>query len=165
MSLGEGLRAIGELLVHVASDQILFPVLHLLFAGFLVYALARQFRAGKGEMVASVRRGEKSWSNFPMAYGLGSAIILVVVSLSERGIGHKVVVVTLDLVALLYLCFFNGWFRNKVLHGDGPSIGAEALPAGEYEAMLSHNGYVTKTVPFTIELGKTTAVEVKLEQR
>lgn len=63
----------------------------------------------------SVARGEKSWNYFYLAYGILSLFVTQIISLSECGKGYKVFITLVDLGTLLYLAFFNSWFRNKII--------------------------------------------------
>lgn len=63
----------------------------------------------------SVKRGDKSWNHFYLAYGILSVIVTQIISISEFGKGYKVLITVVDLALLLYLTFFNSWFRNKTI--------------------------------------------------
>lgn len=65
--------------------------------------------------MASCKRGEKSWSYFPLAYGILSVVVTQINSISEFAKGYKVLITVADLAILLYLSFFNSWFRNKTI--------------------------------------------------
>jgi len=98
----------------IISDIVVILFLHL---GLLITVLSailgsdRMKRDG-----AVVKRSEKSWNYFYLAYGVLSVIATQVISLSEYGKGYKVYIALVDLGALLYLGFFNDWFRNKVIY-------------------------------------------------
>ena len=66
--------------------------------------------------IASVRRCDESWNHFYLAYGILSVVVTQIISISKFGKGYKVLITVVDLAILLYLAFFNSWFRNKVIH-------------------------------------------------
>lgn len=68
-----------------------------------------------GEFSATVKRGPESWNKFNLAYGILSVLVVQVVSASSAYEEHKVFFSLLDLGLLLYLCFYNGWFRNQLM--------------------------------------------------
>jgi hypothetical protein len=87
--------------------------LHLGLLIIVLSAILGSYRMKRDD--ASVKRGEKSWNYFYLAYGVLSVIFIQVISLSESGKGYKVYIALVDLGTLLYLGFFNGWFRNKII--------------------------------------------------
>src|SRR5437870_13086053 len=64
---------------------------------------------------ARVFRGPKSRSRRVTAYGFSSVIILQLINSSETFKGNKVLISIADIAILFYLCFFNGWFGNKII--------------------------------------------------
>lgn len=102
-----------ELLHCILGDSVVFVALHVGLLVIVLYAIwgERKMKCDK----VSVKRGEKSWAHFFLAYGILLVIVTQVISLSEFGKGYKVVITVVDLAALLYLAFFNSWFRNKMI--------------------------------------------------
>ena len=100
-------------LKYILSDSIVFVVLHL---GLLVLVFCAIWgeRKMKRDM-APVKRGKKSWNHFYLAYGILSVVVTQIISISEFGKGYKVLITVVDLAILLYLAFFNSWFRNKII--------------------------------------------------
>ena len=102
-----------DFLKCIFSDSVGFVILHLGLLALLLYAVLGE-RKMKRDM-ASVKRGEKSWNHFYLAYGILSVVITQIISISEFGKGYKVLITVVDLAILLYLAFFNSWFRNKTI--------------------------------------------------
>jgi hypothetical protein len=97
----------------IFSDSIVFVTLHIGLLALVVYAIWGE-RKMKYNM-ARVKRGDKSWNHFYLAYGILSVVVTQIISISEFGKGYKVVITVMDLAILLYLAFFNSWFRNKTI--------------------------------------------------
>lgn len=72
-------------------------------------------RLNKATLVATVTRSDISWGYFPIAFFILFGFYGVIVA-SEDLAGHtKNILHTFNGLATLYLCFFNGWFRNKIV--------------------------------------------------
>jgi len=109
--------ALFSILKCVVSDKIIFPIFELFFLLFFVYAIARDKKliGRKKGAVLSVKRGELSWNNIFISYGLASVVIIQIISSSESLKNYKVIISLMNLVFLMYLVFFNGWLRNKII--------------------------------------------------
>ena len=89
--------------------------------GLIAYAAYRQWLYARrdikrqGGVLATVKRGEQGWSYLNLAYGITSILLIQIISVSEALKGHKVALSLADLSALVYLFFYNGWFRNKTI--------------------------------------------------
>lgn len=97
----------------VIGDTGMILWLHLGLLLLVLYAIWKSFRMKRDG--ASVKRSPQSWNYFYLAYGVLSVIVTQVISLSEFGKGYKVVIAIVDLGTLLYLGFFNSWFRNTIM--------------------------------------------------
>ena len=99
------------------SDQFIFPAFQVGFLLFTIFAWAkdRGFITQKGSVTASVKRGGESWNHFHLAYALLVVVFVAAISTTEALKGYKTLVTIIDLALLLYLCFFNGWCRNKII--------------------------------------------------
>jgi len=99
------------------SDQVVFPLLQLYLVFVFVYAFAKESRwfRKKSNLSLAVKRGEKSWDYFHVAYGIALLILVEVVGSTEALTGHKTLISVVDIVILTYLAFFNSWFRNKIM--------------------------------------------------
>jgi len=62
-----------------------------------------------------VKRGEKSWNYFVIAYSALLAIVLTSISIVDISWEYKVLGIIFLALILFYLCFFNDWFRNKIV--------------------------------------------------
>jgi len=99
--------------MYIFRDSVVFVILHFGLFALFFYAIHRE-QIMKLDMV-SVRRGKEGWNYFYIAYGILSIIVIQIISLSEFGKGYKVLFAVMDLAILLYLTFFNSWFRNKTM--------------------------------------------------
>lgn len=81
----------------------------------------RRLRAGSGGARASdsasaqVVRGENSMNLLYTFYGVATLIYALTVQVAEAAQGYKVAILVTDYLSLTYLCFFNSWFRNKLI--------------------------------------------------
>lgn len=98
--------------MHLNTDLILLPVLLIGLIGFSVYAA---WQHARWDMRGCVRRGGIARDWFYWLYGFISIGLLQLINVSEALVGHKVLVSILSLGSVMYLLFFNGWFRNKLL--------------------------------------------------
>jgi hypothetical protein len=99
------------------SDTVAFPAFQALFLALILYAFVkdrRWFTRSKG-FSATVKRGKESWTNFHLMYGLLAVVFVEVINTTESLKGFKTIITVTDLSFLFYLCFFNGWFRNKTI--------------------------------------------------
>lgn len=106
-----------EALLSVAQDKHVFPIFQVLIALVLTYGLIKEYGRlrQKGSVTLSVKRGKESWNYFHLMYALLVVVIVEVNNTAEALKGCKTIITLLDLAALFYLCFFNGWFRNRTL--------------------------------------------------
>lgn len=101
------------LLQLAISDIVIILLLHLGLLILVLYAIFVSYRMKLD--CASVKRSERGWNYLYLAYGVLSVIVTQVISLSEFGKGYKIFIALVDLGTLLYLGFFNSWFRNKII--------------------------------------------------
>lgn len=102
-----------DFLKCICGDSVVFVMLHIGLLALFLYAVLEE-RKMKNDMPA-VKRSEKSWNHFSLAYGILSVIVTQIISISEFGKGYKVLITIIDLALLLYLAFFNNWFRRKTI--------------------------------------------------
>lgn len=65
-----------------------------------------------------LKRGEKSWAFFPLAYNILLTISTSIVSVLPNDICSWIVKIILILFVSIFfyrLCFMNDWFRNKIV--------------------------------------------------
>ncbi|HAF21428.1 MAG TPA: hypothetical protein DCK93_00715 [Blastocatellia bacterium] len=110
----------------VSSDRIFFFAFEIAFWLFVIAAYLKEKQFGRRlrrkifgppglEATLSVKRGEESWNAFILAYGIASVVFTEVIGSTSAFPNHKTILMVSNLGALLYLSFFNGWFRNRVL--------------------------------------------------
>ena len=110
-----------ELFKLLICDSIVFIAFHFFLFFTLLYAVIkvslgkRRFEKGDSGVEATVIRGDPSWNSLQLTYGIASVLIIQLISVSESFKGFKVAISIVDLSALFYLFFYNGWFRNKVI--------------------------------------------------
>lgn len=99
------------------SDQVIFPLFEILLFIIFLYASAKEYRwfTKEASIYGAVKRGEKSWNHFYLAYGVASVVLLQVINSSEALKGYKIIISLINLFILFYLAFFNSWFRNKII--------------------------------------------------
>jgi hypothetical protein len=95
------------------SDKVVFPVFQILFLLVFVYAVLQELLTRNSGIM--VTRGEEGWKNFEFAYGILAVIATLLISTTEALKGHKTIIALSDLGVLLYLVFYNSWFRNKLV--------------------------------------------------
>ncbi|HHT9109745.1 MAG TPA: hypothetical protein ACFYDZ_01130 [Candidatus Brocadiaceae bacterium] len=104
-------------LKYVISDALMFSAFQIIFLALFLFALVkdRGWFARDTGCSATVKRGKESWANFHLMYGLLAVVFVEVINTTEIFKGFKTIITLADLSALFYLCFFNGWFRNKTI--------------------------------------------------
>ena len=67
-------------------------------------------------MRGSAKRGNISWAYFPIAYGIILTIVVGIIQLLEIINWYwRILLIVVLGVLFFYLCFFNDFFRNKVV--------------------------------------------------
>jgi thiosulfate reductase cytochrome b subunit len=100
------------------SDKFIFPLFEGAFLFLFVYALLHEkgFLRNQSNLKLSVEKGKESWGNFTLAFGIASIIVLMqIINSADALHGYKTIISIVNLLMLIYLIFFNGWFRNKVI--------------------------------------------------
>jgi hypothetical protein len=69
----------------------------------------------------SVKRGAESREQFHLAYGLLSVIVLQVVNSAQALHDYKTVLSIADIAVVVYLAYFSGWMRNKIITAEAGS--------------------------------------------
>jgi len=85
----------------------------LLFIGALAFFKDRFRRRRMIGLV--VRRGDQSRTKIHLAYGFVSVMMLQVINSTQAWKSHKTIISIVDLTLLLYLSYWNTWYRNKVI--------------------------------------------------
>jgi hypothetical protein len=97
----------------------------LLLVALVQDARGRRGRGSRGVSHGGVRvsdsasveakRGERSMNLLYTFYVVATLIYALTVQVAEAGQGYKVAILVADYVGLTYLCFFNSWFRNRLI--------------------------------------------------
>lgn len=107
-------------LIFLTQDQITFWVLQSILLLMLIYAFICSaheiYYSGKGGVSFILKRGKKSRGYFHhFASGFISVIIAVTISIADTAHGHKVFIFLVDVIIVLYLSYWNGWSKNKLV--------------------------------------------------
>jgi hypothetical protein len=99
------------------SDKFIFPLFEGAFLFLFIYALLHEkgFLRNQSNLKLSVERGKESWGNFTLAFGIASIVLMQIINSADALYGYKTFISIGNLLMLIYLIFFNGWFRNKVI--------------------------------------------------
>jgi len=98
------------------GDAIILIVVHAGLVVLLIRALVHAYRVRHSEGITlTVTRGDKSMNFLFAFYGVATVVITLLTQVAEAACGYKAVIVAADYLILTYLCFFNVWFRNRLL--------------------------------------------------
>jgi hypothetical protein len=106
-----------HIITALLSDVVIFSLLQLYLIAVFIYAIRMEagwFRK-RSNLIMTVKRGEKSWDYFNIAYGVALLILVEIIGSTEAFVGYKTAITIIDVVMLTYLAFFNSWFRNKIM--------------------------------------------------
>lgn len=94
------------------SDRIIFILVQGAFHVFLFFAIAKHLL---WKPAGVITRGKESRSTFLLFHGLSVLLLFQIISTTDLGVAWnwKPWLSLLNFVAVGYLAFFNGWFRNK----------------------------------------------------
>ncbi len=103
---------------NVAADQIVLWALPIVLVATALYGLRRD----KGWLLppspfegSSLTRGPESWNRLNLAFGIVSVNVLQIVGSSDALPSCRAALGFVNLAAMIYLFFFNGWFRNMAI--------------------------------------------------
>jgi hypothetical protein len=70
-----------------------------------------------GEIGVKVTRGEQSWTYFGLAFTVLSVLYIEINNNYHRlaDSSYSIAILTADVAVLFWLCFYCGWFRNKII--------------------------------------------------
>lgn len=88
-------------------------ILGLVFLYSLVADIITKFKRSKLSM--SVTRGNESWEYFIISYNILAIFFIAVASVSVFFNTYKIIIIIVNQIILIYLCFLNSWFRNKIM--------------------------------------------------
>jgi len=115
-----------RILILITDDRFTFSAFQIGFCILVLVAFVkdkqflrrirrRVFGPPSLEVSASVKRGEESWNAFLLAHGIASVSFIGIIASTSAFSHHKSFFMLTNLLVLLYLFFFNAWFRNKIL--------------------------------------------------
>lgn len=101
----------------IISDKVIFPLFEVAFLLLFIYAFFYEKASfkKKGNLKVDVKRSKDTWENFPLAFGIVSIVLMQIINSADALYGYKTFISIVNLLMLIYLSFFNGWFRNKVI--------------------------------------------------
>jgi len=108
-------------LTSLLNDKYLFFIVQVIYLLLFLIALSRdilerwQKKHKTRGSSASVIRGEKSMSKLHSVYVAMTFLIVLVILNVQIIENHRVIFIVIDVGVLAYLCFFNAWFRNKLI--------------------------------------------------
>jgi hypothetical protein len=103
------------------SDAFLFWVLQVglvlfvLFAALWNWIAAR--KAGLGGLAMQINRGDFSMGYFYGTYAaINGILVAICTSVDVAAVkDHRILWIVFDTAAVVYVCLFNGWFRNHLV--------------------------------------------------
>lgn len=101
------------LILVVTKDNLIFPIFECIFLLLIIFAVYKEFSRKRSGL--ALKRGSESWQNLAFTYGVLSIILIELINSVDFVNDYKTILILLNLSALLYLCFYNDWFRNKVV--------------------------------------------------
>ena len=88
-------------------------VLSLAFIGSLIADLVTRFKKSKLSM--KVTRSITSWEYLIISYNILTVFFIAIVSVSIYFNEYKIIIIVVDQIFLVYLCFLSSWFKNKII--------------------------------------------------
>jgi len=101
----------GDLVAVIIQELILFGLVILA----IVRTIAIKIKSRRSNLQATVNRGPQSMSSIHAWFGITSVLFTLAIDVADALAGYKALVVLINYSLLLYLFFFNSWFRNQVL--------------------------------------------------
>ena len=74
-----------------------------------------KYRVIGAKVSSGIKRGEASWTYFPLAYNILLTITLGIISCVDCDATLKIITLLVVSLLLFYLCFFGHSFRNKIV--------------------------------------------------
>jgi hypothetical protein len=106
-------------LCSLLSDKFLFPLLQAVLVLFVLFSGLRDWiaykRAGRGGVTLQITRSDASMNLFYGTYAALNGLLVAICVSVDVAKDYRVLWVILDTIAVVYVCLFNGWFRNYVV--------------------------------------------------
>lgn len=117
------MQSLTEALSRLYISQVVFTLSQAVLLGFFVYALYRVLKEARrrrrlpdtGGVSGDVVRGKESWKRLSLAFGVLSALYIVIVEFTEAYTEFKTLIIPIDFGILLYLSSWNDWSRNRLI--------------------------------------------------
>ena len=101
----------GDLIALVIQEAILC----ILVAIAIVQTIASQIRSRRSNLSAVVNRGPQSMGSIHTWFIITSVLFTLTIEVADALVGFKALLVLINYGLLVYLFFFNSWFRNRLL--------------------------------------------------
>lgn len=69
----------------------------------------------KDTLEKQVKRGRESWNFIYFVFGILLTLTLFIIGIVDFPIIKKVITFFIIFIVLIWLCFLNGWFQNKLI--------------------------------------------------
>jgi hypothetical protein len=110
---------ISILFAEWTSDDVLFPMLQIFLALFILFAIfqnwLQRWRARTGSVEMTVTHDEISVGRFYGSFAALSGLFIAICLSVEIAHHYRIFWVTIDTILVAYLCFSNVWFRNLLI--------------------------------------------------
>jgi hypothetical protein len=106
---------IPTLFAEWTSDDVLFPMLQIFLALFILFAIFQSWRARGGSVKLTVIPGELSMSKFYASYAALTGLFIAICLSVDIAQNYRIFWVTIDTILVAYLCLSNVWFRNLLI--------------------------------------------------
>ena len=71
----------------------------------------KNFRLGK-----KIKRGKESWNFFYWIFGVLIAVVIsIIVILPINNWVYKIIIITISLFFLIWICLISAWWQNKLI--------------------------------------------------
>jgi hypothetical protein len=94
-----------------------FIIFEVAFISLIIYAFFNdKWRLKKNRnLKIKVKRGEASLKYFKIAFTIALPILLLIINYADIPYIYKTTIGIANIFLLIYLIFFNGWIRNKIV--------------------------------------------------
>ena len=104
----------------IFSNDYFFPIFQIVLLAILICAVYIDYFKHRSGIPAEVNRGPESMSVLQKATGLVIAGVVTIINMSVFDSetiwkNYSGFFNTLDLVSIIYFCYFSSWGRNKII--------------------------------------------------
>jgi hypothetical protein len=106
-----------SLSLKILHDQFAFWVFEFLFFILFMRSVISDFGwfNSNPEIAMALTRGDESWKCFVFVYTTTALIFLELINTTKAVDDYKTIITIANMAMLLYLCFYNSWFRNQIV--------------------------------------------------